>query len=184
MSIADKPTSPNFLNPSGFQLNIRRLPYVNFLCQHVSLPYVSLNEITSGSPFIKLNYASTEIDLGKLVIAFKVDENLRNYREILNWIKGLGFPEDFKQYRDNKTHYGSEAVRSDASLIITTSASNPNMAINFQDLFPIALSEFDLTTTQQDNIDYVTARAVFSIRDFVIENIADCDPDDDIYRTV
>jgi hypothetical protein len=40
------------------------------------------------------------IEFGDLSLRFLVDENLENYMEIQNWIRGLGFPENLQQFDD------------------------------------------------------------------------------------
>ena len=35
-----------------------------------------------------------------LDVSFLVDENLNNYKEIHDWIIGLGFPQDHKQFKN------------------------------------------------------------------------------------
>jgi hypothetical protein len=35
-----------------------------------------------------------------LLIKFLVDENLENYMEIQNWMRGLGFPESLQEIYD------------------------------------------------------------------------------------
>lgn len=175
MALKEHPTQHNFLNPNGFELVIRRLPYTTFFCQEVILPGISLPPINTGNPFINLNYSASSIDVGELSVSFKVDENLKNYIEMLNWIKGLGFPESFDQYKDNKTTYKREAIRSDASLIITSSNKVPNLDITLVDLVPIRLSPMKMVTNDQE-VSYVTATASFSLRDFYITDISDCVP--------
>ena len=41
-----------------------------------------------------------KIEFGDLTIRFLVDEDLTNYMEIQNWIRGLGFPESPKEFFD------------------------------------------------------------------------------------
>jgi hypothetical protein len=176
MAIKDDPTVVNFLKPNGFQLVFNRLPFTTFYCQQVLVPDFTIADITTGTPFIKLNYSSTEVDVGRFIARFKVDENLKNYREILNWIKGLGFPETFDQYKDNKKAHGREALRSDASLIITTSSRIPNIEVKLVEAFPISLGGFEMETTSQD-VEFVTATAVFSVRDVVLDTINECEPE-------
>ena len=43
------------------------------------------------------------IDFGDLNIRFLVDEDLTNFMEIQNWIRGLGFPESIQEFRDLET---------------------------------------------------------------------------------
>lgn len=177
MAIKDKPTNTNFLNPNGFAVSFQRLPFTTFYCQEVAIPSVNINDITTGNPFIKLNFSSTEINIGRFAMRFKVDENMKNYREILNWIRGLGFPETFDQYKDNKAIHGREALRSDASVLITTSSKIPNIEIKLVDAFPVELSPLEFVTTDQDNINFITATVIFSVRDFVLSSINECDPE-------
>ena len=41
-----------------------------------------------------------KIQFGDLTIRFLVDEDLSNFMEIQNWIRGLGFPEKLSQFSD------------------------------------------------------------------------------------
>ena len=40
------------------------------------------------------------MDFDTLRVQFLVDEKMDNYKAIHNWIVGLGFPENYKQYSD------------------------------------------------------------------------------------
>ena len=179
MALKDKPGSPSFLNPNGFELTIRRLPYTNFYCQKVTLPEITVDEILVPNPYNRLNFSASAPRFTPLLVEFKVDENLKNYREIVNWLKGLGFPESYDQYSDNKKNNGRDALRSDASLIFTTSSKVPNIEFRMLDVFPIrvGMPNATVSSTEQE-VKYVTATAEFSVRDFSIESINECDPED------
>ena len=41
-----------------------------------------------------------KIEFGDLSLRFLVDEDLSNYMEIQNWIRGLGYPEEVQEFRD------------------------------------------------------------------------------------
>jgi hypothetical protein len=176
VAVSDGPLQQNFLQPSGFALEFRRLPYTTFFCQEVSLPGLVLPTISTGNPFVRLNYSATSVEVGNMEVTFKVDEDLRNYTELVNWIKGLGFPESFDQYADNKATYKREALRSDASLIITTSGKVPNISFDLIDLEPVSVSPLRMRTTDQTDISWVEATASFSCRDFVLLDVRDCVP--------
>ena len=109
---------------------------------------------------------------------------MTNYQEIYDWMIGLGFPDNFSQYKDiqqsttggirktasasNQTKAGN--IYSDGSLIVLTSNNNANIRIAFFDLFPVGLTalEFDVTQTE---IAYLEATASFRYRKFTIDNI-------------
>jgi len=104
---------------------------------------------------------------------------MNNYLELYNWMTGLGTPEDIKQYQDlNKTvsrptagtgKMGNvmQGVFSDGTLVVLTSAQNPNKRIQFVDLYPINLSplQFDVTGT---DVAYIEADVTFNYRSFTV----------------
>jgi hypothetical protein len=86
--------------------------------------------------------------------------------EIHNWLVSLGIPESFDQSaykRAAGTSFKAGNVYSDGSLMILTSNQNPNLQVNFSDMFPISLSElnFDATDT---NVTYLEASVTFRYR--------------------
>lgn len=161
----------NFLQVSGYSFEIERLPYTTFMTQAVYFPTIVLPDITTGNPFQKLNYASTEIDFGKLAVDFKIDEKMKNFTEIFNWMKGLGFPEDQTQYAEVK--YRSRPLTglfSDASVLILSSSKIPVKEFVFRDIFPVSLGNLRFESTLED-VQYAVATVVFSMRDFIIKDI-------------
>ena len=182
MSIFDEqPENNNFLSPLGFRFIVKKLPLVNFYCQSASLPSVSLQETEVPNPLVRIPLAGTKLNYSPFDVRFRVDEDMKNYLEIYNWLQGLGTPTDIKQYSDlNKEADGvrptagkgkmgnvMEGVFSDGGLVILTSAQNANIRINFVDLYPINLSplQFDVTGT---DVAYLEADATFNYRQFTV----------------
>jgi hypothetical protein len=48
------PKNPNYLHPNKFQLNFARLPNIQYFCQTVTVPGISLSEIPQNTPFVDL----------------------------------------------------------------------------------------------------------------------------------
>ena len=154
----------NFLSPLGFRFQLNRTPNVEYYCQAVSLPTISMNEALQHNPFNQIPRPGDKITYEPLTIRFRVDEDMLNYSEIHDWMIALGFPENFTQYdKDN--------VYSDGSMIVNTSNNNANIRIAFEDMFPIALSPlaFDVTST---DVEYLEAEVTFRYRMFKLENLA------------
>ena len=177
-----QPDNNNFLSPLGFRFIIDKLPIVNYYCQSASLPSVSLQETEIPNPLVRIPLAGTKLTYAPLDIRFRVDEDMNNYLEIYNWMTGLGTPEDTKQYKDlNKTggnrptagtgKMGNvmQGVFSDGTLVVLTSAQNPNKRIQFVDLYPINLSpiQFDVTGT---DVAYIEADVTFNYRSFTVDS--------------
>lgn len=166
----------NYLSPVGFKFEISTLPTVNFYCQSANIPQISAGYPTVATPFVDIPLTPEKMVFEDLRIRFLVDEDLKNFSAVQNWIRGLTKPEDFSQsktfidqgpYTDKSQRFLNE--RSDAILSILTSNYNPNVSIRFQNIFPISLSGLDFDVDAND-IQYFTAEATFK---YVLYNIYD-----------
>ena len=178
-AVDNQPSNINFLGQNGFRFSIKRLPGVNYFCQGVSIPSVSIGAIESPTPFAAVPRPGDRISYDPLAIRFKVDEDLRNYFEIQKWIEGMGHPEDLaqttrlsRQIRDEQVGLRPVGTMvnfvSDGVLTILTSNKNVNKTVFFRDCFPINLTEltFDSMNT---TIEYLEASVTFRYRRYEIE---------------
>lgn len=144
-----------FVNPSGFRLLIDSLKYKNaqYFVQTASLPDVS----TAGAPlqYKQRNIAAMpdKLEYASLEVAFLIDEDLMNYKEIHDWILGLVIEPDQASYTSRKTR--------DLTLQILTSHNNVGQEIIFVDAYPISLSSLPFSTNVTD-VEYLTAVASFN----------------------
>jgi hypothetical protein len=157
----------NFLSPFGYRFAIKKTPGVNYFVQSVSLPSITLGDSAIPTPFIRVPIPGDQISFGDLAISFKVDEDLKNYLEIYNWLNGIGFPDTFDQYRSLNNASAGEGVLSDVTLTILSSAMRPKFEITFVDAFPVALGELEFDSRTED-IMYVETSATFRFRKFNI----------------
>jgi hypothetical protein len=167
----------NFLSPTGFKFTLTRTPKVGFFCNEANIPDLNLGVATQPSYTKMLPTPGDIIEFGDLNLRFLVDENLENYMQIQNWIRGLGFPERLSQFEDLEKSGQIQAnypkdrqnIYSDGTLQVLTSSQIPNFQIVFKDLFPYSLSTliFDATNT---DIQYFTADVSFK---YTIYNIVD-----------
>jgi len=176
-AIADTPTNLNFLSPLKFSFKISKLPNVNFFIQGVTLPTISISPVMSPSPFVKLPMPGDHIDFGELLISFRVDEDMKNYLEIFNWITALGFPKDFNQYKalhdvDRRFNPRStDGIMSDGILIIMNSNARSNKQVTFYNMFPTTLTDLTFDTRQSD-VDYLETTVSFAYERFDITTIS------------
>lgn len=167
---ANQPTNVNFLSPVGFVFKIKKTPTLNYFVQSVTLPSLSIEPIDMPNPFSKIPFAGTTLSYETLSVTFKVDEDMKNYLELHNWLSGLGFPKQFDQYKRLAEKPIGEGVVSDLTLLINTSSKNPNMEVVFYDAFPISLSTltFDMTA---EEISHVTCTVEFKYGRYVIQPV-------------
>lgn len=161
-------TCKAFLSPLGFKFQIKKLPTFTDYVQSVDFPGVTMGE-TSGmfNPFQKIVIPGEHMTFDKLRATFKVDIDLDNYREIFDWIQGLGKPANFDQYKTLAAQGGASGLgpQVDASLIILNADMDPNIEFHFYDVYPTNLSGFKLNYTD-DDVNYITADVEFSYREY------------------
>lgn len=168
-AISNQPANKSFLSPLGFKFTIKKTPHINYFVQAASLPSITLNRTDVPTPFIKIPVPGDHLDFGEFTLSYKVDEDLKNYLEIYNWMIALGFPDNFDQYRipNSVDRMTGQGLISDGTLTILSSAMNPVHQVTFLDMFPTSISELEFTTTDSD-INYLTSTVSFAYRKFDI----------------
>ena len=169
-----QPTNLNQLNVVSFDVSFSRQPAVQYFCQRISLPSVTLGETNEPSPFMNLPLEGDTLTYEALTLSFIVDEDLTNYTEVYNWLTALGFPREYGQFAALKEPSAASKLLSkysDLTIILHTNKSNPNYRIRFTDCFPTSLSsiQFDATPT---GMEPIVVDATFNFRGmFDIEKI-------------
>lgn len=152
------PLNTNFLQADGFIIVVKKLPTVKFFTQEINIPEINLPPTEQPNPFTQIPIGGDHIEFGDLMLSFKVDEDMRNYIEIYNWIQGIGYPDDHSQYKalEDIPLITGEGLYSDISILITTNLKNPNIEIVYRDAFPISLSGFNLSTVDAQSTEVTT----------------------------
>ena len=148
------PQNTNLLQPTKFLLNFSKIDSVQYFCQSVNLPGITLSGPTKQStPFISLPKPGNVLTYNALNVSFIVDEDLKTIKTIQNWLRGIADPSGFNNRNaDYKDNY------SDAILTILTGLNNTNLRIQFVNLFPTDLSDINFDTKESaDNIIVATA---------------------------
>ena len=168
---AERPGTPidnrNFLSPLGFKFALKRSPGVAFFCNEANIPSLELGVAVQPTYLKDIDRPGDKITFGDLNLRFLVDEDLVNYMEIQNWIRGLGFPESLDQFQELKDENilgpmgkSNDDIYSDGTLQILSSNLVPKFQVIFRDLFPVSLSTVTFDATDTD-IEYFTADVGF-----------------------
>ena len=165
----------NFLAPVGFKFTLAKYPKVSFFSNSARIPELSLGTAIQPSYLKDIDVPGEKLTYGDLTIRFLVDENMKNYMAVHNWLKGIGFPETPQQFKDQTTD--SDGIRdekevfSDGSLHILNSNFQDVAIVKFNDLFPVALTSLEFDATETD-INYFTAEVVMR---YTVYSIFDTD---------
>ena len=176
-AITRNPSNLNFLQPNKFTLNFSRAPAIQYFCQTVSIPGISLSEIPQNTPFVDVYVPGEKAIYDLLNVTFNVDEDLLGWLEIHDWIRAMTFPVEFEEYRKlgslNKSVGFKQNLKpqySDAAITILNSAQLPIYRFKYYDCFPTTLSNLVMSTTDTPDT-VITADVTFRYSYFDVEKI-------------
>ena len=167
---ANQISNRNFLSPVGFKFAITRIPKADFFANQANIPGIDLGFALQPTYLKDIPISGDKLTYSDFSLRFLIDENMENYLEVHNWMRGLGYPENVGEFTEMLKEDPSEKGlhTSDGTLLIYNSAFNVNTRIHFKDLFPISLSTVDFDATMTD-VDYVTAEVTFKYTIYDIE---------------
>ena len=167
----------NYLSPIGFKFSITKVPKADFFSNSASIPGINLGFALQPTYLKDIPVPGDKLTFADFTLKFFVDEDMTNYLEVHNWLRGLGFPESVQEHLDLKkgdvynpsTSFKDQMNEySDASLFIYNSNFNEVARIDFRDVFPVSLSTINFDATATD-VNYVTAEATFKYSIYNIE---------------
>ena len=157
-----QPANMDFASPSQFRFQLLKIPNVEYFVTGVNLPGISFTgDATVNTRFKTIAFMGDTIDFEDLEITFLVNEDLSNYREIHDWMIGIGFPKDNEQFKSataaeaglkpNTSNLNNpSSMTSDATLTILTNKNNAKVRINYTNCYPTSLSGLAYNAQQTD----------------------------------
>ena len=179
-----QPTVFDYATGTQWRLAFNRLPKTTWFCTAANVPGITLGEATYPTPMADMFVAGDKLTFETLNITFLVDEELQNYRELWEWIVGMGAPVSHSQWTtgltkgdgltttfsavgtdDNinprqKSTSTEKNLYSDATLIVYNSKNMPKVNVKFKDMFPTSLSSLEYSQDLTD-VEYFKASATF-----------------------
>lgn len=189
-SIQRQPDKLDYASPTQFKFGIHQLPKVEFFTVAVNVPAINIGITYYPTPLKDIPMMGDKVTYDNLTISFIVDEYLENYLSLHEWITGIGFPKDRKQFSDFRTASASMpgqktkqttdlktgqatsvlSMFSDATLTILSNKNNPIIQIFFQDMFPVSLSGLEYNQDATD-VEYMKATAEFAYNIYEITSV-------------
>ena len=191
--IQREPSKSDYASPIQFRFKCTKLPTVEFFVQSANIPGINLGSATQVNPLYDIPLPGDKITFAALDLSFLVDENLNNYKEIHDWILGLGFPSNNQQFQDLQSA-GSDrfpgssrstattgtstpqplsegGIYSDAILTVLNSKNIAKTEIRFQNVYPTSLGGLNYDVRQTD-VDYLSASVSFNYMNYDIVQIS------------
>ncbi len=160
----------NFLSPVVFKFTIDRMRGVDLFCQSANIPAISLGSATTGTRLNKIQNPGDELQYEDLFLRFLVDENMKNWYQVANWMREIATPYSTREFkynrgdiksvnkRDSTADYATanNQWRCDCSLFVLSSNYRVVSEIIFRDAWPTQLSTLTFDSTVPD-VNYFTA---------------------------
>ncbi len=157
----------NYLSSVGFKFVLAKKPKIDFFSNDASIPGINLGVAMQPTYLKDIPIPGDKLTYDDFTLSFFVDENMENYIEVHNWLRGFGYPESPIEYQnlideDEQSNGKQTALtgQSDGTLIVYNSNLNPIVNVIFKDLFPTSLSSIRFDSKQND-VAYVTAEVSF-----------------------
>jgi len=160
----------NFLSPIGFKFTIDRMRGVEFFCQSASIPAISLGSADTSTRLNKIKNPGDELQYEDLFLRFLVDENMKNWYQVHDWMREIATPFSTREFKYNRGEIKSANKRDatydyasannqwrcDCSLFILSSNYRVVSEFVFRDAWPSSLSTLNFDASTSD-INYFTA---------------------------
>jgi len=183
------PTKFDYASPIQFRFKMTKIPNVEFFIQTANIPGITLDEVQQPTRLKAIALPGSTLSFASLELSFLVDENLNNYKELHDWLIGLGTPESDSQFagllesgRDRfagstaslaptgsntATPLNEGAIYSDATLTVLSSKNIAKTEIRFKNVYPTSLGSLSYDIKASD-VDYLQVGASFSYMGYEI----------------
>jgi hypothetical protein len=169
-----QPDNPNSAQPTRFQMIFARLPNVTYWCQTIILPGVSTSYVSAPTPFVDQKLPGDKLVYESLVATMLVDEDLKNWKEVHDWLRAFTFPTDFKEYKnmnrlsDVLKSNNTRPQYSDIIVHIFNNNWQRTLTYKFYDAFPTSLGALSYSASDGPETPMI-ADVTFDYQYFDIE---------------
>ena len=185
-----QPTVYDYATGTQWRLAFNRTPKTTWFCTAANIPGIQLGEAQYPTPMADMVVTGDKLTFETLNITFLVDEELQNYRELWDWIVGIGTPVKHSQWTSElfkgdgavrqfgtedvdprtKVSYEESNLYSDATLIVYNSKNTAKVNVQFKNMFPTSLSALEYSQELTD-VEYLKASATFRYLYYEFETV-------------
>jgi len=166
----------NFLSPIGFKFSLTKAPKVSFFSNTAQIPGLTLMAAEQPTYLKNIPQPGDKMEFQDFTLRFLIDENLENYMQIQNWMRGLAYPDSLNEIYglwSGQTLKGDprdpDNLTSDGTLVVLDSTNNPQFMVKYNDMWPTDLTTMQFDATPGD-VDYFTAEVTFKYTIYEIMN--------------
>ena len=185
-----QPTVFDYSQQSQFKVFLPLFPTTEWFVVRANVPGVSLGQAVQTTPMIDMPIIGDKLTYDDFYVTFLVDEQLKNYTEMHDWLINCAAPQTRSQFQGKERPEGipkrpqteimdlilgniKESDRdlySNLDLFIMSSKNNPVVKIQMVEAFPISLTNIEYSH-QESDVNYAECTATFAFSYFTISAI-------------
>ena len=190
-----EPTTVDYAQINQFKVYIPIFPLVEWFVVSCNVPGVTMGQGVLPTPLVDIPIVGEKLTYDQFSMTFLVDEKLKNFMELHNWLVNMAPPQDQSQFMattsdyvlptgqttkgypadnaDSQTVTGSTSDRDlycDITLFILSSKNNPVATVVMRDAFPTSISALDYSQQETDT-SYVQCNVTFAYPFYTIQAV-------------
>ena len=190
-AISRQPTVFDYSQINQFKVYLPLFPITEWFVTRANIPGVSLGQAVQATPFTDMPVVGEKLTYDDFYFTFIVDEQLKNYQEMHNWLVNIGFPASGSQFKgqarpDGTTRASQQIIDrstpgqvvdmvdrtlySDIELFILSSKNNPVVKIQMFESFPTSLTAIEYSSGETDTT-YAECTCTFAYSYFTIDSL-------------
>ena len=192
-ALSRQPTVFDYSQSNQFRLFMPIFPITNWFVTRCNIPGVTMGQGVQATSLLDMPVVGDKLTYDDFYCTFIVDEQLKNYTEMHDWLVNIGFPSAHSQFNakerpdqfkrpqqtiKNIEHQLSPAVYADTDrdlycnidLFILSSKNNPVVKIQMIEAFPTSLTNIEYSS-QESETSYAECTATFAFSYFTLESV-------------
>ena len=189
-ALSRQPTVFDYSQQSQFKVFLPLFPTTEWFVVRANVPGVSMGQAVQTTPLLDMPIIGDKLTYDDFYVTFLVDEELKNYTEMHDWLVNCAAPQERSQFRGKERPAGipkrpqteimdlilgnvKESDRdlySNLDLFIMSSKNNPVVKIQMVEAFPISLTNIEYSH-QESDVTYAECTATFAFSYFTISAI-------------
>ena len=190
-----EPTTVDYAQSNQFKVYIPIFPLVEWFVVSCNVPGITMGQGVLPTPLVDIPIVGEKLTYDQFSMTFLVDEKLKNFMELHNWLINMAPPQNTNQFMattsdyviptgqntkgypadnaDSQTITGSTSDRAlycDITLFILSSKNNPVATVVMRDAFPVSLSSLDYSQQETDT-SYVQCNVTFAYPFYTLQAV-------------
>lgn len=166
----NQPANPNHLRQRNFEGVFTRIPNTQFAIQQCNIPGISVPIIRNANPNAPVAVHGDTMVQDELSLEFLVDEEMKNWQELKDWLTELSNPitsDSYKTMMERPVHHPKYGPESQFSVLVKTNALKAQYEFRYSGVIITGLGGLQFSITDTENTR-MTAMATFAYSYFTI----------------